>query len=360
MTLNEFCKDSWIETEDGYYVSKHCCKEKIDLYSAIAQWQNKKLSPSENDTLVKCLICGVFANRRIWREVKEKLLFICPTRYDWENGVSECFQILVERNLFYLLSFDLEKVRDRDNENVMKLLSVYIARCLYPREILRIYLGRKFEEIGDEYDLLPGSVLIIKPEILEKISADMFSMFEKACVQSPMYVFIHESVINRKYRSDTSRRQKSNLKKYIAQCLTEKEHQILDPSHAGMITDYIEECLADGDEHPLIIRLREEHETAIERIISVFEEARNLFKLDNFISEILSGDEPSPFSEIERNALKEYIRANLGKVIENITYLKKVTPGYIVDEIERMIAEGKISVSSSQNGKNPYYKGKKE
>jgi|GEM_PF-3207816 len=358
MTLNEFCKDSWIKTEDRYYVSKHCYENEIDLYSAIARWQDKKLSPSENDKLVKCLICGVFANRRIWREVREKLLRFCRTRYDWEDGLSECFQILVERNLFYLSSFDLKKVECRDNENVMKLLSGYIAGCLYPREILRIFFGMQFGEIGDDKQAEPS--IPDDPAFLEKISDDMFSLFEKACVHSPMYAFIHESVINRKYRSEVSRRQKSNLKKYIGKCLTEKEHPILDPFHAGMITDYIEESLAEGDKHPLIIRLRNEHETAVQRIITVSEEARSLFRLDNFISEILSGDAPSPFSEIERNALIEYMRANLGKVIENIAYLKKVTPGYIVDEIERMIAEGKISVSSSQNRKNLYYDAKKE
>ena len=42
MTLNQFCKDSWIVVRDGdriYYISRHCCKEELDLYWAIARWQ---------------------------------------------------------------------------------------------------------------------------------------------------------------------------------------------------------------------------------------------------------------------------------------------------------------------------------
>jgi hypothetical protein len=167
MTLNQFCKDSWIKTEDGYYISRHCCKEKLDLYWAIARWQldqvNKRLrkietetaddeneekrrkfiklyllkkkaylikqfqeigesqtlSPSENGTLQKCLICGVARNRKVWRKIKAFVYSYC-SRNSWEDRLSECFDVLSEKNLSYLFSFKLERVTHRDNENVMR------------------------------------------------------------------------------------------------------------------------------------------------------------------------------------------------------------------------------------------------
>ncbi|GEM_PF-1819639 len=42
MTLDEFCKDSWIEVKDSektYRKSRHCYEKEIDLYRAIARWQ---------------------------------------------------------------------------------------------------------------------------------------------------------------------------------------------------------------------------------------------------------------------------------------------------------------------------------
>ncbi len=289
MTLNEFCKDSWIEVievEDGgkkYRKSMHCHEKEIDLYRSIAHWQfdqaekrldkiksaagndkekrnllKKKVyllkqfqesgesdgfSSLENNILMKCLICGVARNRRVCWEIRN-FFYFHRSRNNREEGLSECFQILFDKNLSYLFSFDLEKVTERDNENVMKHLSGYIAKCLYPRDILKIYIGERFGEIGDEDE----STVYVDPSILNKISDHIFRLFERAYLESPMYAFIHESVSDRKYRSDVSRRQKSNLKKYIEKCLTEKEHFILEPFHAGMITDYIEESLSEGEE----------------------------------------------------------------------------------------------------------------
>jgi len=396
MTLNDFCKDSWIPVKDGektYRKSRHCYEKEIDLYRAIARWQfdqvekklhkieteaaddekeEKKLkliklylikkkaclikqfqesgestafSSWENENFMKCLICGIGRNRAVWREIKS--FFYCHrSRNNWNDGLSECFNILAEINLFYLLSFDLEKVRERDNENVMNLLAGYIAKCVYPREILKIYIGRGFGEIGDDYEP-EGSVLLIDPAVFEKISDYMFSLLEKASRENMSYAFVHESLSARKSKSDLARKHKNRLREYILECLTKEEHEILEPSHAAMITDYIEESLGEGEECRIVICLKNEHKTAVQRITSLFEEARKQLKLDNFIAEnkaCIDKRSRSSFFKYEEAELIKFIRERLNRITENVDYFKDVTPKYIADEIGRMIYEKEISV----------------
>lgn len=287
-TLNRFCKDSWIVVRDGdkiYYISRHCCKEELDLYFAIARWQldqvDKRLrkigsetaddkelkfirlyllkkkehllqqfqksgesqtfSSSENETLQKCLICGVARNRKVWREIKHFVYSYC-SRNSWEDRLSECFHVLVEKNLSYLFSFNLKKIEHRDNENVMRQLSGYINRCLYARDILKECIFKTIvEEIPYDFDV------IISSEQGDKILKYIFNLFEKARHEITIYAFIHEALAGRKRKSALARQHKKRLSDYIRKQLEKDEHPILEPFHAAMIADYIEESLSEGE-----------------------------------------------------------------------------------------------------------------
>ncbi len=102
-----------------------------------------------------------------------------------------------------------------------------------------------------------------------------------------------------------------------------------------------------SEERRVVIHLKHEHKTAIQRIMSVFEQARKCLKLDNFISEnkaCIDKHSRSSFCEYEAAELAEFIARRLNGIIENITYLQCVTPEYIADDIARMICEKQIVV----------------
>jgi hypothetical protein len=114
-----------------------------------------------------------------------------------------------------------------------------------------------------------------------------------------------------------------------------------------MITDYIEESLGEGKECRIVICLKDEHNTAVQRITSVFEEARKQLKLNNFIGEnkaCIDKRSRSSFFKYEEAELIKFIRERLNRITENVDYFKDVTPKYIADEIGRMIYEKEISV----------------
>ncbi len=115
-----------------------------------------------------------------------------------------------------------------------------------------------------------------------------------------------------------------------------------------MITDYAEESLSDEKEkRRIVIRLKNEHKTVVQRMKSLFEKARKQLKLDNFISEniaCIDKHSGSPFFKYEKAELINFISKRLNEITENITYFQDVTPKYIADEIGRMICEKEISV----------------
>jgi len=352
MMLNGFCKDSWLEVKDGaktYRQSRHCYEKGFDLYRSVGSWQirqrdkSDEFSPLENEILMKCLICGISRNRTVWREISS--FFYCRySRNNWEDGLSECFQILSEKNLSYLFSLDLKKVRRGNNKTVMKQISGYIGKCLYSRDILREYIGKNLpaEIIDDEYSVtdepLPDG---------EDILTYVFSLFEKACHEITIYAFIHESLSARKRKSDLARQHKNRLREYISESLTKEEHEILEPFHADMITDYIEDSLSEGEDRDIVISLKKEHKEAVDRIKSLFENARKKLNPDNFISENAAGIDRhsrSSFFKYEETELINLIRLELNKITENISYFQGITPKYIADEIGRMIFEKEISL----------------
>jgi len=387
MMLNGFCKGSWIEVENGgkkYRKSRHCCEKEIDLYCSIVRWQSGQVKKrlhkidsnatdndnhkkilikkrdclskqfeefcksaafysSENEILMKCLICGIARNRAVWREIRS-FFYCCYSRNNWEDGLSECFQILSEKNLYYLFSLNLEKVGYGDNETVMKQISGYIGKCLYSRDILKEYLGEEPPAgMIDDEDIPTDEPLPDGEDILSYI----FSLFEKACHEITIYAFIHESLSARKRKSDLARQHKNRLSEYIRGCLTKEEHEILEPFHADMITDYIEDSLSEGDDRDIVISLKNEHKKAVYVIKSVFENARKKLNPDNFISENIAGinrHSRSSFFKYEETELINFIRPVLNKISENITYFQDVTPKYIADEIGRMITEKEISL----------------
>jgi len=396
MTLNEFCKDSWIEVKDGektYRKSRHCYEKEIDIYRAIARWQldqaekrlhkiesraadNEKdikkqivvkayllkkkaclikqfqergestaFSSSENERFMKCLICGVGRNRAVWREIRN-FVYYRRGRNNWEDGLSECFHIMFERNLLYLFSFNLEKVEHPDNETVMRQVSGYIGKCLYSAEIMKecLFGENTAEELPADLDetIFNGDA--------DKILSYIFSLFEKACHEMRIYAFVHEAISAGKRKSDVARKHKNRLRAYISECLSEEDPEIpeiLEPSHAAMITDYIEESLGEGEECRIVICLKDEHNTAVQRITSLFEEARNRLKLNNFIAEnkaCIDKRSGSSFFKYEEAELIKFIRQRLNEITENISYFRNVKAEYIADEIGRMICEKEISV----------------
>lgn len=210
MNLESFCHDSWVIKKGRLRESRHCCE--LDLYTAIEQYQACMISKENRETLQKCAICGVSAVQKVWKQLKDFVfsspIMSYPDKRD--DFLEEGFQKIIIEVLECVKKFDPDRLKQRENLDVMRLLSNYIAITLRFRKICGEIIGPEELKTDPEGSLLEEASLLLDLKLyLEKIWKDVMENGPKTDA------FINESMTRQSSMSCRARTQKKRLAKYI-------------------------------------------------------------------------------------------------------------------------------------------------
>lgn len=249
MNLEKFCRDSWVIKKGNLRESRHC-GDQADLYLLIKEFQCETISEDCSERLFKCVICGAGKVQKIWKKLKKQIFssyqfsyfMICPEKKD--EFFDDCFDEIAAEVLDAVKKFNLDRLENTDNLNVMRLLSKYIDGRLHCQKIYE----KKIEN-----DLKNTDELASEPPLNDNDQndadimpiIDLKEIWEDAIENGPNILnFINEAKARQAEKSDRARTQKYRLKKYI------QTRQNLSDSDAKAFVDGIQQLLEGDNKSP--------------------------------------------------------------------------------------------------------------
>jgi hypothetical protein len=223
------CRDYWkknpdvpIGTEGG-------------LLREIQRFQNGELSPQEEESLVRRVLCQNWRVRGIWNRSLQLLRreFNCRCQAE-EGGVQvdrlsrECVGWALWDEVSSRISrFDPSKLEDKDNQGTLRLVSKFIASYIYVGSTLRkagfficeTFWGGRMAPIDEEGDadgsISDPEIRTIQNEQWAALETALTAGFREARQQRQIDVYVHEVLTDSGPRSQRARQQKRRLSVFL-------------------------------------------------------------------------------------------------------------------------------------------------
>jgi hypothetical protein len=256
MNLDKICSEYW-KKKDGSDPD-----DSVDFHSLIQRYQTDNLLPVDAQNLLHRVICKNGKIRKVWADAKRFIynhIFLFYKNADKEiaessrRQLTECCGAVLNQGVERCLkAFDIKRVETCDNQNILTLLSGFIAQSIYYHQVIRdiglgyfrhemeiclselIPEGREDEDIEAETfvsDSLSSEQKIILEDFFEKI----IQYIKANATLINVGAFVSECITGQSHKSDKARQQKTRLKKHLKSRYTE-----LDDATADYIIEKIE------------------------------------------------------------------------------------------------------------------------
>lgn len=258
MLINKLCAKLWTrrsrpapESHDG---------PDINLYRLISSCQSGSVSESDQDQLLRLVICGNYKIKSLWVKLRRRVAYEVGTLYLGNPTMIEitrgqlmkcCSAVIRDRVMGCIESFDLNRLTSTADQDVLKLISAFITQSLHYRSIINdIGLelsqdkAKRPESLTNELygcvDCAPNpEQATIRSDIVYRVIIEDKGLY-LARNQMKLDAFIHESLADQNPRSAKARQQKTRLKAFIM------ERWQLDEPDALLVVEFIEIWIQDG------------------------------------------------------------------------------------------------------------------